>query len=117
MKFSTQEFGSEYFETLNQSWDLYCEPIYYNQTAHRKAAIFIPKKVGKPLREVTDIGMWISGGIDSGVTAYLLCKMIKDNKVLKRNYNMLGQSNKVWSTHMEHRLMKLDERTLILSTR
>lgn len=43
--------------------------------------------------------------------------MIKDNNVLKRNYNMLGQSNKVWSTHMEHRLMKLDERTLILSTR
>lgn len=43
--------------------------------------------------------------------------MIKDNNVLKRNYNMLGQSNKVWSTHMEHRSMKLDERTLILSTR
>ena len=30
--------------------------------------------------------------------------MIKDSNVLKRNYNMLGQSNKVWSTHMEHRL-------------
>lgn len=43
--------------------------------------------------------------------------MIKDSNVLKRNYNMLGQSNKVWSMHMEHRLMKLDERTLILSTR
>ena len=42
--------------------------------------------------------------------------MIKDS-VLKRNYNMLGQSNKVWSMHMEHRLMKLDEWTLILSTR
>lgn len=39
--------------------------------------------------------------------------MIKDNNVLKCNYNMLGQSNKVWSTHMEHRLMKLDEYYLL----
>lgn len=97
MKLSVQEFGSEYFETLNQSWDLYCEPIHYNQTAHRKAVIFIPKQVGKPLREVTDIGMWVSGGIDSAMTTYLLCKMIKDNNLPVTFHPFSSRRGRPWN--------------------
>ena len=97
MIFSINDFGQEYFQTLNSSWDLYCEPLYFNQNEYRKAAVFIPKRVGNPLREVTDIGMWISGGIDSGVTAYLLCKMIKDNNLPVTFHPFTSRRGRPWN--------------------
>tara|TARA_B100000686_G_C16780796_1_gene971717 strand:+ start:1671 stop:2468 length:798 start_codon:yes stop_codon:yes gene_type:complete len=81
-------FTDEHFQTvrdeadfgLTSIWEIYDEPLMWEWEGHR-AALFIPKRICAPEKEVRTIGVWMSGGADSSLTTWLLCKYIKDHNL------------------------------------
>lgn len=77
---TTRRLKQEIIDRLYEEHDTPAIPIYENQ-AFLKQVQYLESKENLEDRPVKVIGQWMSGGADSSLLAYLLCKKIKEENL------------------------------------
>ena len=77
-------------------WQELTRTTYYNTNKTESIDIVIPKVTNKD-REVNTLGIWCSGGTDSSLLLYLLCKEVQDKNLNIKVQPMSVRRQRPWN--------------------
>jgi len=77
-------------------WQELTRTTYYNKSKTESVDIVIPKVTNND-REVHTLGIWCSGGTDSSLLLYLLCKEVKDKNLNVKIQPMSVRRQRPWN--------------------